>query len=532
MLKKTTGKIWQVVNYYLLLQNKANLINIIMKHKLYFLLLSVLLCCATASAQQVQKNEQHQRAEAEEADGKLTAARYMYIRAFESYLDKGQTRQGVECGTKATALYYKDNLYHEAFELARRIDQGIDADRQASASEKSALHYMTARERLQMYIRLRKPDSARDQLAHMERHLSAAPGDESLANDLLYQKTIYYYSFGKNSDGDAVLGEMVDKLTSSKEYDKVAEAYRTLIANGRRAGSVSMVAQSYSSYMAWNDSVTALKHAEEVDSLKQQITTHEATIADKDSSLSSRSAIIIGLCILAAILAGVLVFGGIVLMRFIMQTRKQKNTIKELRENNALKAKFLNNIASQLTPSLQKLDGSVAEVRALKDFASHIETLAELDSLDNAVPEKETVQVQSFCEQLMEEIRGKVKKNVELIVTAPKLNTTVNKEYVTHILRHLLSNAAIYTPEGGHVTLEFRKRSAHTQQFLVLDTGCGIPVEKREDVFKPFLEIRDLSQGDGLGLPICKTMAQKMDGDLSIDPTFNKGTRFILDLRI
>ena len=125
-----------------------------------------------------------------------------------------------------------------------------------------------------------------------------------------------------------------------------------------------------------------------------------------------------------------------------------------------------------------------------------------------------------------------MKKDVELISKAPKMSAKVNKEYVTHILRHLLNNAAVFTPEGGHITLDFKKRSAHTQQFLVYNTGSDIPEEKRNDVFKPFLEVKDLSTGDGLGLPICRQMALKMDGDLSIDPTFSKGTRFVLDLHI
>ena len=75
-----------------------------------------------------------------------------------------------------------------------------------------------------------------------------------------------------------------------------------------------------------------------------------------------------------------------------------------------------------------------------------------------------------------------------------------------------------------------KKRGAHSFQFLVANTGEPIPEEKREDVFKPFLEIKDLTEGDGLGLPICKQMALKMKGDLEIDPKFTKGTRFILDL--
>ena len=62
------------------------------------------------------------------------------------------------------------------------------------------------------------------------------------------------------------------------------------------------------------------------------------------------------------------------------------------------------------------------------------------------------------------------------------------------------------------------------------NTGEPIAEEQREEVFKPFREVRDLTKGDGLGLPICRQMALKMKGDLDIDPQFTKGTRFVLDL--
>ena len=130
----------------------------------------------------------------------------------------------------------------------------------------------------------------------------------------------------------------------------------------------------------------------------------------------------------------------------------------------------------------------------------------------------------------MEQIRNKVQPDVTLTVNAPKMSAKINKEYVSHILLHLLNNAAEYTPAGGTIWLDYKKRGAHVHQFLVSDTGEGIPEEKREDVFKPFVEIRDLTTGDGLGLPICRQMALNMNGELSIDPNFTKGTRFVLDL--
>ena len=496
--------------------------------KVFLLLISVLCCCVFVSAQEAQKSDLQQRAESEDAKGNVASARYLFIKAFDEYAGSGRVGQGVQCATRAAALYYKENYYREAFDLLRRVDQTITSSAD-QGQDKYALHYMVTKERFQMYMKLRRGASVAEQLRIMEGYAGSS-GDESVKNDLLYNKAIYYYTFGQTDMGNAVFREMAGKLTADGDYDKVESVYQTLIDNGRRSNNASMLAQSYSSYIVWKDSVAAIRHAQEVDSLNRQIATHEATIADKDSSLGTRRLFIIGLCILAVALAALLVLGGIMLMRYMVLTRKQKNQIRQANENNALKAKFISNISAQLNPSLQKLDSRIPEVKALQDFSSHIQTLAALECRTEEALELEEIQVVPFCEQLLDEIRGKVKKDVELAVKAPKMVAVVHKEYVAHILRHLLSNAALYTPEGGHITLDFKKRSAHTQQFLVLNTGSTIPEEKREDVFKAFLEIKDLSEGDGLGLPICKTMAQKMNGDLSIDSSFTRGVRFVLDL--
>lgn len=501
-----------------------------MSRKVLILFVNLFFCCAVAGAQEIQKSELQQKAETADKEGTVATARYMYIRAFEDYVNKGKMKQAVDCGIKATGLYYKkDSYWKEAFDLLRRIDDNINANQQLSVSDKAALHYEVTKERLQMYTKLRKSASAVEQLNIMEEQVSTV-GDANLKNDLLYNKAIYYYTFGQNAQGDAVFKEMAGKLTASKEYDKVDQAYQTLIANGRRSNSANLVAQSYKSYVAWKDSVNALKTADEIGALKQQIKENEEAISEKDSSLTARMAVIIGLCVLAAALAAALVIGGIVLMRFILLTRKQKNTIKMANENNALKAKFISNISAQLDPTLQKLDNRLPEVKALQDFSEHIQMLSGLENASADAVELEDTVLPPFCEGLMDGIRDKVKSNVTLTVNAPKMSAKINKEYVSHILLHLLNNAAEYTPEGGSIWLEYKKRGAHAHQFLVSDTGQGVPEEKRDDVFKPFLEIRDLTTGDGLGLPICRQMALNMNGELSIDPNFTKGARFVLDL--
>ena len=498
-----------------------------MRKKLVIIGMSLLVCCALIHAQEAGKNELQERAESEYAKGNSIAARALYIKAFESYVNNGKLKQGVDCGVKANKLYYeKENLYKEAFDLLRRIDQTIEAKGQGA--NKSALHYWTSKERHLMYMKMRKLESAKEQMGNMENHATAA-NDASVNNDLLYTKTIYYYTIGQTDKGNATFKEMADQLTASKEYGKVNEVYQTLIANGRKSNSANLVAESYKSYLAWKDSASALALADTVGVLKKQIADNEAEIEEKDSSLTARQVTIVGLGILAAVLAVVLVLGALALLRSIYLTRKQKKTINSLSENNALQAKFISNISAQLSPTLQKLDKNVPEVKALQDFSEHIQTLSELES-NTGTAEKVDVQVSSLCDGLMDQIRNKVKSGVNLKVDAPKMTASINKEYVSHILLHLLNNAAIYTPADGHIALEYKKRGAHKHQFLVSNTGCTIPEEQREEVFKPFREVRDLTQGDGLGLPICKQMAMKMNGDLDIDPAFTKGVRFVLHL--
>ena len=180
---------------------------------------NLLLCCAVAGAEEPAKSDLQQRAEAVNVKENIAQARSLYIRAFEDYAAKGQMQQAVECGTKGAALYYKENFYKEAFDLLRRIDASIN---NAPNADKSALQYYTTKERLQMYMKLRKVANAQEQLAIMDRE-AAATKDERVKDDLLYTKAIYYYTFGMNEKGNAVFGEMTSKLTASKN------------ASGRRA---------------------------------------------------------------------------------------------------------------------------------------------------------------------------------------------------------------------------------------------------------------------------------------------------------
>ena len=463
------------------------------------------LFCALVVSAQSQKSSLQQKAESELEDSHLGTARSLFIRAYYDYVNHGKVRQGVECAAQAATLYYKENEYQEAFDFLREVDQLIN-NKLGSSSERAAAHYYTSKVRMQMYVKLKRGASAQDHLNAMSTH-AAQSDDEEIKNDMLYNKAIYYYTFGQTTKGNEVFREMATKLTAQKEYDKVDEVYQTLIANGRKSNSASLVDQSYKSYLHWKDSIQALKTAEEVNALKKQI-------ADDKTAIDAIA----------------LVVGGIMLLRYILLTRRQERTITEANENIALKAKFISNISAQLEPTFRKLDSKQPEVKALLNFSQHIQTLSALESSEEEIVLEDT-QVPQFCESIAEQVRGRIKDGITFNVNAPKMTASMNREYVSRILLHLLENAIQYTPKDGTITLEFKKKSPKSYQFLVSDTGEGIPEEKRDSVFRPFVEVHDLTKGDGLGLPICRQMALNMKGELSLDPQYTKGTRFVLDLQ-
>jgi signal transduction histidine kinase len=104
---------------------------------------------------------------------------------------------------------------------------------------------------------------------------------------------------------------------------------------------------------------------------------------------------------------------------------------------------------------------------------------------------------------------------------------------VDQILLNLLSNAIKFTESPGTVTVECTE-SGNTASIAVVDTGPGIPPDKLEAIFEPFVQLgRSLSsahEGTGLGLAISRKLARTMKGNLSVSSTVDSGSTFTLTL--
>ena len=493
------------------------------------ILLAAFFCLCTQTYAQSRADELMKQAQESLAKKEYIKARYLFLQAYNSFASQEEYMQAVECGVNASALYHRENYYKEAFELLRGAEQLVGTGEQKLKKKLPDLRFRINKERLQMYINTKNPARAKEQLNKLEETAKAA-GNDSLSNDFLYTQADYYYTFGMNSQGDAAFKKLIEQYKQQKNYAKVEECYKTLISIARKANNAGLVARTYDKYIIWTDSVKALTAQDELNIVKKKYDESLATIQEKDDSLSAKQYIIIGLCILAAVLAAALAIGAVILLRFIMLTRKQKKAISIANEHNELKTEFIQNISSQMEPTLDTLDPKLPGVQALRAFSGHIQELSELENSLSEPYEVQEKNISTFCESVMDKVRGKVQEDVTLTVNAPKLNVKITPEHLERILLHLLENAAEYTPAGGKIWLDFKKRGAHTHQFIISDTGCGIPEEQREDIFKPFTEVKDLTKGDGLGLPICSLIAAKMNGSLTLDGSYTKGARFVLEL--
>lgn len=97
------------------------------------------------------------------------------------------------------------------------------------------------------------------------------------------------------------------------------------------------------------------------------------------------------------------------------------------------------------------------------------------------------------------------------------------------ILINLVSNAVNFTPEGGTISIGCGFADSGVW-IRVRDSGVGIPDDKLETIFEPFVQVgRSFTtghRGTGLGLAISREMARGMSGDLTVESEVGKGSSF------
>ena len=119
---------------------------------------------------------------------------------------------------------------------------------------------------------------------------------------------------------------------------------------------------------------------------------------------------------------------------------------------------------------------------------------------------------------------------------APDLRVRADREKAQQILLNLLGNAIKFTPPGGQVAVDAVQDSELGDRLglRVSDTGIGIPADKLESIFQPFVQVdvtrTRTAEGTGLGLAISRDLARGMGGDLTAMSAPGAGSMFTLTL--
>lgn len=393
---------------------------------------------------------------------------------FTQLAEKKQYKQAIDEGVRVSILFTENRQYKEAFATCRQMDALIYTNEQETKKANYPLRYQVTKERLRMYTRLKNAEQCyKDMLSYAEQNNNAP----------------------------------------------LAGAMRKL-------------------YTSWQDSIQTVKAAQKLTTLQQKYDENRQLLQEKEDKISTNLFIIIALCILTAILAAALVFLAALLFKHIRQVKKLKHSLGIANENNEQKSRFISNISTQIEPTLNTMEEATEvfsakilqkNIEALKKLMTDIQTYVTLEETREEHYPLKDMNINALCETIMEKAKANFKPEVEAVLNVPRVNIKTNAEALERILLYLLRNAALHT-DNGKITLEFKKRSAHTGQFIITDTGTGIPTEIKGKLFKPFAEIHDLTQGNGLGLPTCSLIAYKLNGTLHLDNEYKKGTRFVLEL--
>lgn len=139
-----------------------------------------------------------------------------------------------------------------------------------------------------------------------------------------------------------------------------------------------------------------------------------------------------------------------------------------------------------------------------------------------------TTDLPDFFKNLIdEEVLARDGSDIQYKVSGSPMPTMIDRSFMTHILKNLLSNAFKYgaIDEQPLVELEF-----FDQHFLlsVSDNGIGIPEAELNSLFQSFYRASNAEdvQGTGLGLVIIKQLTEMHNGTVSAESTLNRGSKF------
>lgn len=240
----------------------------------------------------------------------------------------------------------------------------------------------------------------------------------------------------------------------------------------------------------------------------------------------------------------------------LRKERRLKSELKRLhskaQESEKMKQSFINSICHEIRTPLNAIVGFSDLImnpeideemrrefpgeiqRSTKQLTSLVNSMLEVANLDvseERLPSEPT-NINYICIQELDFLAESRKEGINYLLDIPESDIifSTHGRYLATVVAHLLENANKFTTEGS-ITLGCRMDTKNRKLFIsVTDTGCGIPNEKREEVFARFYKLDSFTPGNGLGLYLCRLIVKRLAGEITIDSEYKKGTRIIVSL--
>lgn len=435
---------------------------------------------------------------------------------------QGSLKQQVEKGIQTSIRQTQNQEWREAFATCRALDAAI-------GSGNPDLHYLVSKERFRMYSRINKPNDARAQMQQMETYARQS-GKADVIEDMLIAKGSYA---GKNGNSNLALQcykEVFDSRAKGKDDEGIDKCFQGMVAEAKSKDNALMASMLEKMYTQWKDSIASDRAAAELKSVKAQYAEAQEDIDSKATKIAVQWGFIVVLIIIAVALALALAFFVFVMFKNKIKISKLNNSLDIANNNNERKSLFINNISSQINPSLEAIArGEKSHVVALQNFMQHIKDYMVLENTREDYYEQMDLNMERLCKDVVAEAKESIKSDLPIKMDAHGITFPSNEEVLKQLLVSLIRELA-KSSETERISLDFKKRNPHTGNFIVTGIGLKIPAEKRDTIFQAFAEVKDLTEDDGMTLPTCALMAYKLNGALRLDEDFAQGTRFVVEL--
>ena len=348
-----------------------------------------------------------------------------------------------------------------------------------------------------------------------------------------------YYTAGQGRIDEAINMALKD-LTPTQGYEAIINIYE-------RAGLWQKAYEYLKLEDKASDSINTIILSNSMQGIQNEMKVHEA--ARKASRY-----FIFGL--LATIVLLILL---LLAMSYIYNSRRRhmkqlERAYQHALESDKMKAAFIQNISHEIRTPLNIINGyaqvlsspdfdlSASErkdiaqtmMKNTNDITSLVNETLELSSTETGViaEKKDKVQLHRLIGDEMHKFQKQTGNKLQMNYhssLASDYELMTSEVLLRRIINTLIDNAIKNTPEGSITVSTSVANKVLT--INIEDTGTGIPEGEEEHIFERFVKLDDFKKGLGLGLPLCRALCRRLEGNVVLDKSYQgPGARFVVTL--